>query len=238
MSVSPVPAACAKSLPSLELDERSLVFLKWLALALMLVDHFNKYLLGGSSHWMYAAGRVSMPLFAFVLGYNLGRPGSLAVGVYRRVAGRLLVFGALATPVFGVINKLPGGWYPLNMMFALLVAVLGMWMIDRGGRWIIGACLLTAWGGAFVEFWWPAMGLCLAVWAYRRRPSYASMFGFALCLALLYLINRNLWAMAAVPVIALASRWTATLPRAKWLFYWFYPAHLWLFWVYLTWARG
>ena len=32
---------------------------------------------------MYALGRVSMPLFAFDLGYNLARPGMLASGGYQ-----------------------------------------------------------------------------------------------------------------------------------------------------------
>ncbi len=46
----------------------------------------NKYLFDGSHPWMYALGRISMPLFAFVLGYNLARPGALASGSYSRTA--------------------------------------------------------------------------------------------------------------------------------------------------------
>lgn len=44
---------------------------KWLAVILIIVDHWNKYLSDKAVPWMYAVGRISMPLFAFVLGYNL-----------------------------------------------------------------------------------------------------------------------------------------------------------------------
>lgn len=221
--------------PALELDERALCFLKWLALVLMVVDHANKYLYDGSQGWMYAAGRVAMPLFAFVLGYNLGRPGVLAAGGYQRTSVRLLVFGLLATPAFVHVNTLTGGWYPLNMMFALLAATVAAWLIERGGRWdVIGACLVIAWGGALVEFWWPAVGLCLAVWAYRRHPSPAAVAGFVLCLTALYLVNGNFWALAMLPVVAAARWWPVDLPRARLFFYAFYPLHLYAFWAYMA----
>ena len=224
--------------PALELSEQALSFLKWSALVLMVVDHANKYLYDGSQGWMYAAGRVAMPLFAFVLGYNLGRPGVLAAGGYRRTSSRLLIFGLLATPAFVQVNTLMGGWYPLNMMFALLAAVVAAWLIERGGRWdTIAACLVIAWGGALVEFWWPAVGLCLAVWAYRRHPSPGAVAGFVLCLLALFLVSGNFWAFAVLPVLAAARFWPIELPRARWFFYAFYPLHLWGFWAYLMWVR-
>lgn len=226
------------SWPAFELSDRALGFLKWLALLLMVVDHANKYVYDGSQGWMYAAGRLAMPLFAFVLGYNLGRPGVLTADGYRRISYRLLIFGLLATPAFVQANTLVSGWYPLNMMFALLVAVVGAWLIERGGRWdTIAACLVVAWGGALVEFWWPAVGLCLAVWSYRRRPSPGAVAGFALCLLLLYVVNGNFWALAVIPVLIASRFWPVDLPRARWFFYAFYPIHLWLFWAYLMWIR-
>jgi hypothetical protein len=179
---------------------------------------------------MYALGRIAMPLFVFVLGYNLARPRTLENGGYARVAYRLVVCAALATPPFVLLNPLLGGWWPLNMMVTLLVAVLVMWLADRGGRWdAIAACLVLAWGGALGEYWWPAVGACLYVWAYYRHPSRASIVGFVMCLALLYFVNGNLWALAAIPVIAALRLWRWELPRAQWFFYAFYPAHLWLF---------
>jgi hypothetical protein len=234
---SPAPAA-ERQLAPLAFSEASLSAAKWLALALMVIDHSNKYLFDGSIPWMYALGRISMPLFAFVLGYNLARPGMLANGGYRRLALRLAGFGLLATAPFIAINKLPAGWWPLNMMFTLLVAVLTAWLVDmRKPSATIAACLVLVWGGALGEYWWPAIGLCLCVWAYQRRPSRALIAGFMACLVLLWLVNDNLWALAALPVLFALQWWPVVLPRAQWVFYAFYPLHLAVFWLVFA-TRG
>ncbi len=39
--------------------------------AIMVVDHTNKYLFDSSHQWMYALGRICMPLFVFVISYNM-----------------------------------------------------------------------------------------------------------------------------------------------------------------------
>jgi len=233
LAVAPV-APCRLS--PLVFSEASLSAAKWLAVVLMIIDHSNKYLFDGSVAWMYSLGRISMPLFAFVLGYNLARPGMLAGGGYRRLAARLAVFGLLATAPFIAINKLPLGWWPLNMMFTLLAAVVAAWLFDkRGAGATIAACLVLVWGGALGEYWWPAVGLCLCVWAYQRQPSRGLIVGFLACLVVLWLVNGNLWALLAVPVLAALQRWwTMKLPRAQWVFYSFYPMHLALFWWYLS----
>lgn len=228
--------ADSRRLSPLVFSEASLSAAKWLALVLMVIDHANKYLFGGSVAWMYALGRISMPLFAFVLGYNLARPGMLSGGGYRRLAARLLLFGLIATAPFIALNKLPAGWWPLNMMFTLLVAVLVAWLFDKGGTGAsVAGCLMLVWGGALGEYWWPAVGMSLCVWAYQRHPSRGLVFGFLSCLMLLWFVNANFWALAAVPVLAALRRWwTVELPRGQWVFYGFYPLHLALLWWYLS----
>lgn len=219
------------SLPTLVFSDAALSAAKWLALLLMVLDHFNKYVLDSSQTWMFAAGRISMPLFTFVLGYNLARPGMLETGGYRRVALRLSVFGLVATVPFVLVNKLLGGWWPLNMMFTLCLGVVVAWLFDKGTAWTtISAVLLWACGGALVEYWWPALGMLLCVWAYQRKPSLALMVGFGLNLALLYFVSGNFWALAVVPILILLQRWTVALPLAQWIFYGFYPVHLAAFW--------
>lgn len=229
------PPAAARALAPLPFSEASLSAAKWLALVLMVIDHSNKYLFDGSVTWMYALGRISMPLFAVVLGFNLARPGMLASGGYSRLALRLAVFGLLATAPFIAINKLAAGWWPLNMMFTLLVAVVSAWLFDmRRPAATIAACLVLAWGGALGEYWWPAIGLCLCVWAYQRQPARGLIAAFLACLVLLWFVNGNLWALAALPVLLALQWWPVVLPRAQWLFYAFYPLHLAVFWLILN----
>jgi hypothetical protein len=88
----------------------SLEVLKWLALSLMVLDHVNKFVFREGSAVLFDLGRMVMPLFGFVLMYNLARQGALEQGVHLRVMRRLLVFGTLATPFFLVLV----GWWPLT----------------------------------------------------------------------------------------------------------------------------
>jgi len=90
--------------------------LKWLALILMTSDHVNKYLFNGTVPWLFNAGRVTLPLFVFVLAYNLARPDTLERGVYPRTMQRLTLFGVLATPAFIALGGLMAGWWPLSII--------------------------------------------------------------------------------------------------------------------------
>ena len=221
--------------PPLAFSDASLTAAKWLALVPMLVDHTNKYVFESSQTWMFAMGRVSMPLFAFVIGYNLAWPGMLENGGYRRLAIRLACFGLVASVPFVAVNKLPDGWWPLNMMFTLLVGVIAAWLFDmKKARATIVGILVLAWGGGLVEYWWPAIGIMLCVWAYRREPSKGAVIGFVFSLLLLYFVNGNFWALAVVPVLVLLQRWPVALPRARWVFYVIYPLHFAAVWAWFV----
>jgi TraX protein len=92
--------------PALVLNSGTLEALKCLALLLMTLDHVNKHLLHGSVPELFAAGRLALPLFGFVLGYNLARPGALASGIFSRTARRLASFGTIATIPFAALGGL------------------------------------------------------------------------------------------------------------------------------------
>lgn len=196
--------------------------LKWLALALMLADHVNKFLFKGTLPAAFELGRLVVPLFGFVLAYNLARP-STNQDAYLRTVKRLGFFGLLASPMYGAMVE----WWSFNIMFTLLVAVIAMWLLNRGGwRYQLAALAVVAVGGAFVEFWWPAVLTCLTAWAFCKRPTLNRLALWAIAVASLGLVNHNLWALAALPVIFLAQLVEVRIPRLKWLFYAFYPAHL------------
>ena len=52
-----------------------------------------------------------------------------------------------------------------------------------------------------------------------------------LACAALWFVNRNLWALAALPVLFLASRVDVRVPRLRWAFYAYYPLHLASLWL-------
>lgn len=65
------------SLPRLFVADGTVEGLKWLGLLLMTGDHVNKYLFNGTLPFLFEAGRLAMPIFVFVLAFNLARPGQI-----------------------------------------------------------------------------------------------------------------------------------------------------------------
>lgn len=197
--------------------------LKWLALALMTLDHINKYLFGEASSIVFDIGRLAMPLFGFVLAFNLARPGALESGLYVRTMKRLALFGLIATPFVMGLGGLLGGWWPLNIMFLLLVATGTIYLIERRDPKYV---LLLMIGGGFAEFWWPGLAFVIAAWFYCKTPSKRGLVLWVIATASLALANLNFWALAALPLIFAASRVNLTMPRFRHVFYTYYPAHL------------
>ena len=223
-------AAQGISPPRLGIANGAIEALKWFALVLMTGDHVNKYLFNGTLPFLFEAGRLAMPLFVFVLAYNLARPGAAEQGAYRRTMIRLALFGVLATPAFVALGSLMAGWFPLNILFTLLVITGVIALADRAraGSTVaaVGAILLFLFGGGLVEFWWPAVAFGVASWWYCKRPSWmALLVAVAACYSLSW-INGNLWALAALPLVIGASRLDLSLPRLCWVFYAYYPLHL------------
>ncbi|MCS8482967.1 TraX family protein [Pseudomonas aeruginosa] len=216
--------------PRLSIADGSIEALKWIALLLMTGDHVNKYLFNGTLPYLFEAGRLAMPVFVFVLAYNLARPGMAGQGAYKRTMFRLGLFGLLAMPAFVMLGSLMVGWFPLNIMFTLLVltAVVALAERARAGSYIAGAgaVLVFLWGGGLVEFWWPAIALGLACWWYCKSPSWIALLAaVAACFSLTW-INGNPWALAALLLVVGASRINLNVPRLRWVFYAYYPAHL------------
>jgi len=219
------------SLPRLFVADGTLEALKWLGLLLMTGDHVNKYLLNDTVPMLFAAGRLVVPVFVFVLAFNLARPDTLRRGVYQRTMARLAVFGLLATPAFIALGGLFAGWWPLNILFTLLVLTATLFIFERGGKAnAIAACAILALGGSSVEFWWPAILFGTSVWFYAKRPTVTALVVAVLSCASLTYINGNSWALAALPLIVAATRIELHFPRWNWAFYAYYPAHLAALW--------
>ena len=220
--------------PEIRVSSGSLEALKWLGLVAMTGDHVNKYLFNSTLPYLFEFGR-------------LARPGTLGKGIYRRVMIRLAIFGALACPSYIGMGGVLGGWWPLNILFTLLVATAMMALVDastildgsvrgsdRPAEWpfmLAAAGAFGLVGGAVVEFWWPALAWCFFAWCFFKRPSWPAL-GLALAgLASLYLVNKNWWALLTIPAIYLAAALDLPVPRLKHVFYWYYPLHLSALWL-------
>jgi hypothetical protein len=219
----------------LSLSDGTVEALKWLGLILMTGDHVNKYLFNGTLPGLFEAGRLCLPIFVFVLAYNLTRPDALIHGVYARTMKRLAIFGILASVPFIALNL--GHLYdwplaPLNVLFTLLVITVMAYLIEKNGivnR--VAAFVVFLLGGWLVEYWWPAVALGLAFWMHCKQPSWLTAFFALLFCALLWFINKNLWAMAALPLIMITTHIDLSVPRLRRVFYFYYPLHLAMLWL-------
>ncbi len=201
--------------------------LKWLALILMTLDHVNTYLFERALPGAFQAGRLAMPLFSFVIAYNLARPDALQRGLVGRTMTRLAFFGLLATPFYIGLGKLAHGWWPLNIMFTFLVAAGTISLLQRGGAAnVVAAAVLFLVGGALVDYSWFGLFFFLAAWWYCKAPGNLPLAFLLFAAALLYVINQNFWALAAMPIILSALRLRLSAPRIRYAFYLYYPMHL------------
>lgn len=81
----------------------------------MAFDHVNKFLYAEGWSVIFQLGRIVMPMFSFVLAYNLGRPDAVARGARRRMACRLALMGLAASPVCILLNRQfpnASAWWP------------------------------------------------------------------------------------------------------------------------------
>lgn len=211
---------------SIPLSSGSLEALKWIGLLAMLGDHVNVALFAHQFPVLSEVGRIAFPLFACVFGYNLARPDPAWRQTYARVLKRLLVFALLSLP-FSVLAFARYDLLPLNILFAFATGLGLVWCIRRGDGMgaLLGSVLFLA-GGLLVEFSWPGLALVVAAWACFAYPGAASQAFALLAVCALWFVNANFHALLAYPVIAAVALLRIGLPRSRWLFYVFYPAHL------------
>ena len=168
---------------------------------------------------IFQIGRTVMPIFGFVLAYNLARPNARAHAVHSRMMYRLSFWGLIVTPMVFILNDtvVTGhAWWPLNIRFMLLLVVALICLIERGGaKRDAAAVALFLIAGAGVEFLWFGVASCLGAWGYWREPTYKRLLLWAGATLSLSIVNGTAWVWAAIPVVVLASRVTITIPRVK-----------------------
>lgn len=201
-------------------SDGSLQLMKLVAVVLMTLDHINTHIWGGSSPFAFNLGRLAMPIFAVVFAFNLARPGALERHAFERLALRLIGFGMVACVPYMALN---GSW-PLNILFTFLMALSVCLLLERGHyRFAVFFFLI---GGLLVEYLWFGIALVVAAWWYFKQPMALRLAPLMLAWAGLVIVNGTHAAVFAIPLVWLLSLARVNLPRSRWAFYVYYPAHL------------
>ena len=210
------------NLPKIIITNGSLEFLKWFALILMTGDHVNTYLFNQTIPLLNELGRIAMPLFVFILAYNLARD-EVDLAVFKRISTRLFIFGCISLLPKMLLGHLVQGWWPLNIMFTLCALTISIGLLKAQYKWASELVIFLA--GFFVEFMWPALLFGLCTYLYAKKPSYIILSGsFLTCLGIC-LLNNSLWALLVYPLVLVASIIDLGCQRTKWFFYVYYPLH-------------
>jgi hypothetical protein len=81
-------------------------------------------------------------------------------------------------------------------------------------------------GAWLVEYWHFGLLVGISAWIFFKRPN-ITHFGLIIIAILgLFFVNGNFLAVLALPVVFLISQVNIHVPRLRWIFYWFYPFHL------------
>lgn len=203
-------ALAVRSWPRIRFTSGTLEALKWFAVACMVLDHANRaltgYTLGPAAEFF---GRLAFPIFAVVFGYNLARPGVDAGAIALRLSAWGTIAAFVYVPLFGL--------WPLNVLFTLSLAAA---VIRLRAWWLVVPL------GLLVDYLWPGMVLVIATWAYTRRPGPAPVWLAGGALLGISALVGNLYAFAAVPLLAIATRLDFAVTRSRWVFLAVYVGHL------------
>lgn len=211
--------------------------LKWLAMGFMFLDHIGRLLLGyGVESWVFAASRITYPLFALVLALNLARTGDRA----RRCARTTLRLGLWCLIAVGPSILARGEPWLVNVLGTLGLGAALCWALaaQDAPDWLrIVVAVAGATAAQFVEFGVPGVLMIPAIflWAAQGRTG----MGMAAGIAAAALLGMTAWqngqfggmpavfgTLAMVPLAAVVRALPVSMPRWQTLFYLVYPLHL------------
>ena len=216
--------------------------LRFAALATMFIDHAG-YVLYPRLGWMRIVGRVSFPLFCFLIAQGFRHTRSLP-----KYALRLALFACASE---GIYNLVFSGKFTVlsarNVFFALLLALgaLAAWRHFLP-KWPLGAllsvlaaCILAVVTKTDYSFWGVLLCLCFYL-AGDSKPNQAlalvatlgvfTLYRFLTRAASANWIWTQWYCLASLPLILLYNG-KPGFRGGKWAFYLLYPAHLLLLWL-------
>lgn len=194
--------------------------LKWLGLAVMLAEHWMRYVVGEWPQWLYLAGRMAFPLFVFALALGLsGQPSPKL----RAVLIKMLIWALVAQAALQLVG-VPATQLNVLFTFSLGLAAAQAFALLRST--FLLAITLAAIGAVSLWCEFGPIGVAFVAGsvalARMDAPATAAWIAVAGLLAALAVPNGNHFALAAVPVALVVWRLGIKVPRLRGMFYWVY----------------
>lgn len=211
--------------------------LKCIACLTMLIDHIGAVILSGDvSSGIYIlsrlVGRIAFPIFCFLLIEGFRHTSDI-----NRYIGRMLLFAFISEIPFDLaVNGCLIEWGTQNIYFTLTLGLITLAALDSiRKRWssapriLISLAVISA-SALFNGFVlkgdygaWGIVAIALMFFTCEKNNLIGYIIG---CLILAAMESTEMFAIIALPLIALYNGERGGERGSKYLFYAFYPAHL------------
>lgn len=212
----------------------SIFTLKIIACITMILDHIKYAIPETTCFLTQYFGRMSFPLFAFLVGEGYSHTSNLP-----KYYKRLILFALISQIPFMLFRTLVGQWQMLNILFTLLLGLIAITAFDKCGKRcvisipIVALCVFL--GDLLnVDYGWYGV-LTVFVLFVTRKQKWGRIVAFA-GLNLIYYYPRLFLAYSLPNLISyLCTSFPAILllfyngklgHKTKYLYYIFYPIHM------------
>ncbi len=214
----------------------SIFSLKIIACVTMVLDHIKYAIPETTCFATQYLGRIAFPLFAFLVGEGYCHTSNL-----KKYSKRLIVFALISQIPFMLFRTLVGEWRMLNILFTLLLGLGTIAVWDKFGKKSIPIIALLVFLGKIlrVDYGWYGVLSVFLLYVFRERKI-LRIFAFAM-LNLIYYQNRLFlenslpylisYICTTIPVIFLLFYNGKLGRKTKYLYYLFYPLHMFLFYI-------
>ena len=215
----------------------SIFIIKIIACITMVLDHIKYAIPETRNFFTIYFGRMSYPLFAFLIGEGYCHTRNL-----KKYYKRLLICGIISQIPFMLFRTLVGEWKMLNIMFTLILGLIAVTIFDKyKNKWYIW--LPSVFGIAFlgqvlrVDYSWFGVATVFILYVFRNQKI-LRILAFLILTILSYFVRTNgAYSVEVVlkivftvfPVVLLCFYNGKLGKKTKYLYYVFYPAHMLIF---------
>lgn len=210
--------------------------LKIIAILTMTIDHFGYIFTPSFETPLRLIGRLSFPIFVFLIAYNLSQKD-----LFKKYISRLSIFAVITSFILIPFKYQIGNVLPLNIFWTLLLGVLTIYGTNKAyelqnkiSKYLLIGYILCF--SALLSFLtdYEFFGVFYILSFYNWYKSKHLLFGI---LMLVFAFAMNLHISVLASVVATLTSLVFLFPSAKsnktkrflkpwWLFYAYYPAHL------------
>lgn len=205
--------------------------IKIIACITMVLDHI-KYVYKPSINFatLYL-GRISFPLFAFLL-----TEGYVHTSNLKKYSNRLIIFGIISQIPFMIFRTYVGNWLILNIMFTLLLGLIAIFIFDKIKNKFISVPLvvfIVYCGELFkVDYGWYGVLMIFVLYLFKNYKLALTITYIGIVLLYYYLLNcLNINYIFTIiftifPIIIILLYNGKEGRKLKYFYYWFYPVHM------------